>query len=49
MDIAYTASTYPEHSTRILRLNFLQQFLYEVEYVHSPESVRSLRSVKVIE
>lgn len=45
MDIAYTASDYPVNGSQVYRLNFLQQFLCEVEYTSSPEAVRSLQEV----
>ena len=45
MDIAYTASDYPVNGSQVYRLNFLQQFLCEVEYISSPEAVRSLQEV----
>ena len=45
MDITYSASDYPINGSQVYRLNFLQQFLCEVDYLYSPEAVKSLHSV----
>lgn len=46
LDTTYSLANYPLDGTIVMKINFLSQLLFELDYFSSPSSLQSLRMVR---